>query len=309
MPKVATKKKLHKSAQPVTKTNSKIFKEKYIAPKETAKAAKARVAEALAVAPVQIDIEDAIAAAPAPIAKRRDSSRAEKFEPVDKGKLGPVFNGWPRINPYNLDVRALDGIRIAYHNFASCYVAKKFLEVAAPGQVWTLVKHEGQDAIQVGRRWLVLGNHAKDIFEHAYSKAEAAFTLPSPVDGYAAALGGLQHPLQARIAERTASLEAGAATSAPSAARPARATPGGEARQALARVASPPRGKLAMTAIITVLTAGNPCKAGSKSALIFACFKTGQTVEEFIKLGQAGWDMKGAVGYFEKRGNISVKGE
>jgi len=242
-------------------------------PSAAAKAVKKATKEALAPA-----------AAPAP-AKAAPAPEKRKVR-----VLAPAWNGWPQIERYTFYIdHAENGTFLAYLKFGAKYSARKFIEAVADGKPLELL---GDKSILAGRCIFRYPDTdiCVEVFNHKYSPDEAEWSLPPPYDGYAARLAGK-------------SLERLAVAATPEAVGKVLKA---ERREASA-TAKPRAAAVPVTGRIKLVTKGNPCKAGTKSHSIFACFEDGLTVADFVKRGQPGWDMKGAVRYFAERGNIKVE--
>jgi len=74
------------------------------------------------------------------------------------------------------------------------------------------------------------------------------------------------------------------------------------------KVPVPTKGKAEDALVcIHIIAKKNPCREGTKAWDIYACMKQGMTVSAFIAQGKSGWNMRGAITYFETRGYIEVR--
>jgi hypothetical protein len=209
---------------------------------------------------------------PAPKAKGKPASKpvkavaAKPQEPPAKGKAPPpldaplpkgnlrsavleeAWRGWPAVERFGLYFHKADGDEfVCYHKFNACYAARKFVEAASGGAELRMLPNGDLSA----GRYVVrspnpdrYGDAAKvcasmqELFDHKYTKEEAAWVLPIPYDGYAASLAGTKHPMQQRMEDRMVAqgvdptvaavqrASGGAATASPKAARAPRAAAG-----------------------------------------------------------------------------------
>lgn len=158
-------------------------------------AAPAKAAKAKAPVP-----EPAVEEAPLP----KSSARREV--------LAEPWQGWPAVERFGLYFYVAESDAfVCYHKFAACYAARKFVEAAAGGTELKLLPNGDLAA----GRYIVrspntqrFGDAAKasasmqELYEHRYTKDEAAWVLPIPYDGLAANLAGVKLPMQQRMEAR-----------------------------------------------------------------------------------------------------------
>lgn len=253
--------------------------------------------------PAQMDVEE-LAPVKQPsrsVGRKGGGSSVENNVPT-KGGLPPAWNGWPKGERFCIYFSHPNGELICYHKFAACYAAKKFVQVAGNGAEWVL---KDSHNILVGDRLVVTTDAASELFKHQLTKQEDAWVLPPPYDGYAARIAGVETPLMQRVRLMAETGKMPVLEGEKASPTPARAAVA--ARVTRGALIKAPKTVVGSDSTIHLKQKGNPCKAGTKSYAIFACFKEGMTVAEFIKAGQPGWDMKGAVPYFQKRGNIEIR--
>lgn len=259
------------------------------------------------VEPIQIDVEDIAPAKNKPVTsvgRKGGGSSVESNVPLKNG-LEPAWVGWPRHERHCIYFSGPDDKMLCYHKFAATYAAKKFCMAISDLSTWRLIDNF---KIQLNEKVSVSADTAAEIFKHKLTKQEEAWVLPVPYDTYAANIAGVQSPAFARLeaAKATAytAMVKGGAQSQAAPGKPA--VQRGAVIHKPAKVRAPTMPKAASDATIHLKQKGNPCKEGTKSHALFACFKEEMTVAEFIKLGQPGCNMP-SVTYFAKRGYIEVK--
>lgn len=68
-------------------------------------------------------------------------------------------------------------------------------------------------------------------------------------------------------------------------------------------------GKISDEATVHLIAKGNPCRVGTTSHDMYACFKDGMTLAAYVKAGalHSTWNMRTTAKYFAKKGFISIK--